>query len=50
MYQIKREGKKKTVNHETELAELYRQIGLMLENDFFAQLPGLNLTGRKNGR
>lgn len=44
-------GKKKAVNHEAEVAELYRQIGkLKVENDFLAQLPGLNLTGRKNGR
>ncbi len=44
-------GKKKEVNHEAEMAELYRQIGkLKVENDFLSHLPGLNLTGRKNNR
>lgn len=44
-------GKKKEVNHEAEMAELYRQIGkLKVENDFLSHLPGLNLTGRKNSR
>lgn len=44
-------GKKKEVNHEAEVAELYRQIGkLKVENDFLSNLPGLNLTGRRNKR
>lgn len=44
-------GKKKTDNHESEVAELHRQIGkLKVENDFLANLPGLNLTGRRNKR
>ena len=44
-------GKKKEVNHEAELAELYRQIGkLKVENDFLSHLPGLNLAGRRNSR
>jgi transposase len=44
-------GKKKEVNHEAEMAELYRQIGkLKVENDFLSHLPGLNLTGRRNNR
>jgi transposase-like protein len=44
-------GKKKEVNHEAEVAELHRQIGkLKVENDFLSNLPGLNLTGRRNGR
>lgn len=44
-------GKKKEINHETEMAELYRQIGkLKVENDFLSNLPGLNLTGRRNKR
>jgi len=44
-------GKKKAVNHEAEVAELYRQFGkLKVENDFLAQLPGLNLAGRIKGR
>jgi transposase len=44
-------GKKKEVNHEVEMAELYRQIGkLKVENDFLSHLPGLNLTGRRNNR
>jgi transposase-like protein len=42
-------GKKKELNHEAEVAELHRQIGkLKVENDFLSNLPGLNLTGRKN--
>ena len=42
-------GKKKEVN--LELAELHRQIGkLKVENDFLANLPGLNLVGRRNSR
>lgn len=42
-------GKKKEANHEAEVAELYRQIGkLKVENDFLSNLPGLNLTGRRN--
>ena len=42
-------GKKKEVNHEAEVAELHRQIGkLKVENDFLSNLPGLNLTGRRN--
>ena len=44
-------GKKKEVNHEAEVAELHRQIGkLKVENDFSSNLPGLNLTGRRNKR
>jgi transposase len=44
-------GKKKEVNHEAELAELYRQIGkLKVENDFLSHLPGLNLAGRRNSK
>jgi len=44
-------AKKKEVNHEAEVAELYRQIGkLKVENDFLSNLPGMNLTGRKNKR
>ena len=44
-------GKKKEVNHEAEVAELHRQIGkLKVENDFLSNLPGLNLTGRRNKR
>ena len=44
-------GKKKEVNHEAEVAELHRQIGkLKVENDFLSNLPGLNLTGRRNNR
>ena len=43
--------KKKEVNHEAEVAELHRVIGkLKAENDFLANLPGLNLTGRRNKR
>ena len=42
-------GTKKEVNHEAEVAELHRQIGkLKVENDFLSNLPGLNLTGRRN--
>lgn len=42
-------GKKKEINHEAEVAELHRQIGkLKVENDFLSNLPGLNLTGRRN--
>lgn len=44
-------GKKKEVNHEVEVAELHRVIGkLKAENDFLSNLPGLNLTGRRNKR
>lgn len=44
-------GKKKEINHEAEVAELHRQIGkLKVENDFLSNLPGLNLTGRRNKR
>lgn len=44
-------GKKKEVNHEAEVAELHRVIGkLKAENDFLSNLPGLSLTGRRNGR
>jgi len=44
-------GKQKDVNHEAEVAELHRQIGkLKVENDFLANLPGLNWTGRRNKR
>ena len=44
-------GKKKEVNHEAEVAELHRQIGkLKVENNFLANLPGLNLAGRRNSR
>jgi transposase len=44
-------GKKQEVNHEVEVAELHRQIGkLKVENDFLSNLPGLNLTGRRNKR
>ena len=44
-------GKKKEVSHESEVAELHRQIGkLKVENDFLSNLPGLSLTGRKNRR
>lgn len=43
--------KKKEASHESEVAELHRQIGkLKVENDFLSNLPGLNLTGRRNGR
>jgi transposase len=44
-------GKKKEVNHESEVAELHRVIGkLKAENDFLSNLPGLNLTGRRSKR
>jgi transposase-like protein len=44
-------GKKKEINHDAEVAELYRQIGkLKVENDFLSNLPGLNLIGRRNNR
>jgi transposase-like protein len=44
-------GKKKEVNHEAEVAELHRVIGkLKAENDFLSNIPGLNLTGRRNKR
>src|SRR5512136_833159 len=44
-------GKKKEVNHDAEVAELHRVIGkLKAENDFLSNLPGLNLTGRRNKR
>ena len=44
-------GKKKDVNHEAEVAELHRVIGkLKAENDFLSNIPGLNLTGRRNSR
>jgi len=44
-------GQTKEVNHEAEVAELHRQIGkLKVENDFLANLPGLNWTGRRNKR
>lgn len=44
-------GKKKEVDHDAEVAELYRVIGkLKAENDFLSNLPGLNLTGRKSKR
>jgi len=44
-------GKKKEVNHEVEVAELHRVIGkLKAENDFLSNIPGLNLTGRRNKR
>lgn len=44
-------GKKKEVDHDAEVAELHRVIGkLKAENDFLSNLPGLNLTGRRNKR
>jgi transposase-like protein len=44
-------GKKKEASQEATVAELYRQIGqLKVENDFLSKLPGLNLTGRRNGK
>ena len=44
-------AKKKALNHEAEVDELHRQIGkLKVENDFLSNLPGLNLTGRRNRR
>ena len=43
--------KKKEVDHNAEVAELHRVIGkLKAENDFLSNLPGLNLTGRRNSR
>ena len=42
-------GKKKEVDHDAEVAELHRVIGkLKAENDFLSNIPGLNLTGRRN--
>jgi transposase-like protein len=42
-------GKKKEISHDAEVDELHRQIGkLKVENDFLSNLPGLNLTGRRN--
>jgi len=44
-------GKKKEVNCNAEVDELHRVIGkLKAENDFLSNLPGLNLTGRRNKR
>jgi transposase len=44
-------GKKKEISHDSEVAELHRQIGkLKVENDFLSNLPGLNLAGRRNKR
>jgi len=44
-------GKKKEVNHEYEVTELYRVIGkLKAENDFLSNLPGLRLAGRRNSK
>jgi transposase len=44
-------GKRKEVNHGAEVAELHRVIGkLKAENDFLSNIPGLNLTGRRNNR
>ena len=44
-------GKKKEDNHDAEVAELHRVIGkLKAENDFLSNLPGLNLSGRRNNR
>ena len=44
-------GKKKEDNHDAEVAELHRVIGkLKAENDFLSNIPGLNLTGRRNNR
>jgi transposase len=44
-------GKKKEVNLNAEVDELHRVIGkLKAENDFLSNLPGLNLTGRRNKR
>lgn len=44
-------AKKKEINHDAEVAELHRVIGkLKAENDFLSNLPGLNLTGRRNSR
>ena len=50
-YDLFGKGKKKEVNHEAEVAELHRVIGkLKAENDFLSNIPGLNLTGRRNKR
>ena len=44
-------GKKNEVDHDAEVAELHRVIGkLKAENDFLSNIPGLNLTGRRNKR
>ena len=44
-------GKKKEGDHNAEVAELHRVIGkLKAENDFLSNIPGLNLTGRRNKR
>jgi hypothetical protein len=44
-------GKKKKASQDAMIAELYRQIGQpKVENGFFSHLPGLNLTGHKNGK
>ena len=44
-------GKKKEVNCNAEVDELHRVIGkLKAENDFLSNIPGLNLTGRRNKR
>ena len=44
-------AKKKEVNQEAVVAELYRQIGkLKVENDFLSHLPGLNLVGCRSSR
>ena len=44
-------GKKNEVDHDSEVAELHRVIGkLKAENDFLSNIPGLNLTGRRNKR
>jgi transposase-like protein len=44
-------GKKTEVDHDFEVAELHRVIGkLKAENDFLSNIPGLNLTGRRNKR
>lgn len=44
-------GKRKEVDHNAEVAELHRVIGkLKAENDFLSNIPGLNLTGRRNKR
>jgi transposase-like protein len=44
-------ARKKEASHDAEVAALHRQIGkLKVENDFLSNLPGLHLTGRRNGR
>jgi transposase len=44
-------GKKKEVNSNAEVDELYRVIGkLKAENDFLSNLPGPSLAGRRNKR